>query len=621
MAQNSIFSAAQSSIKDVASPAVVSGFTPTPQSPDPTATAIKGLGVVATELGKASDASKTSELSGGLSDIDKALQSDVTAYQSSKRDLANVVQEQSKSGDLTDEDKDTLNSLHGTFNKATTARRNKLIRSGDLDTRLSSRVKAFISDNPHLASEARSLLAGYKGTGSLPPEIKGMLKGRENVAREMAELGYNADDPAETANYLAKKRADADAKSSALRTSTAINNAKYISEDVINVSMESVNDQFTSLFAGWKLRAPENKEAMLAELDVFEANILVGVNFNMANREKTSAANGSLLRFDAAEGDRVRKAVSEYIDIYRSVINNHGDQPFKAAERSVALLKNQAQLAAPELTALRVVVGDSTFDRMVGKWDELYGMTNPQFITYRDNLPPSQRVASDFLRQLGPDRAISNIIQGIGKGYGGLELSSLYGKGLVKHTAERNISLANDEFKGGKLDDQTRSFASNSLQVLLNTGDSSLDVTAWDKLLKASPSERKMLLKDTQLNAELKNEFSSLRKRSITSAARELRQIDNIKINTKTGRLELINERISVVPGKPELKPAYSNGLQLSEDLRTIRILNEYIALGDHPDFDKVANIPSLHLAADALTELQKAHKMSSTEVKDPDTK
>jgi len=615
--QNNIFSSAQASIKDEASTAIVSGFTPTPQTPDPTAAAISGLGAIAKEVGKSRDATKRSDLSKDLSEVDQNLQSDISSYEDSKQDLANIVQQQRTSADLTREDKDVLGSLQKNFENATTARRNKLINSGDLDTRLSAKVKAFISDNPHLASDARSLLAGYKGTGSLPPEIKGVLRAREETAFKMASIGLNSDDPVVTANYLAGEKAKRDAKISALRASTAINNAKYISEDVIGVAMESMNDQFNALFSEWKIAAPKDEKTMLAGLDAFEANIIRNVNLNMSDRERKSQERGELLRFDSQEGDRVRSAISGYIDIYRSVIKNHGAQPLHALEKMVGIIKNRAQLAAPELTALRVVVGDSTFDRMVGKWDEVYGFTGPQYLDYRRDLPPSQRVASDFLRQIGPDKAISNIIQGIGKGYSSLELSSLYGKGLVKHTASRNISLSNDMYKSGKLDDKTRSFASNSLQVLLNTGDSSLDVAAWDKMLAASPSEKQMLLKDPKMNSELKSEFASFRKRSLVDASRELVAIDNIKINTKTGRLELIQSDWAKMTGPKGERDSdsnpYSSRFQLADDARTVELLNDYIALGDHPDFDKVADVPSLHLAADALTELQRANKFAQS--------
>ena len=604
------FAAAQTSISEPTSPAIISGFTPTQQTVDPTAVAIKGLGGIAAVAGKVSDDIKTSELSKGMSDIDVALQSDVVSYQTSKQELAGVVDQQLGDKDLTDQDRDTLGSLHKNFEKATAARRNKLIRSGDLDTRLSTKVKAFISDNPHLASEARSLLAGYKGTGSLPPEIKGVLKGRESVAKEMTQIGLNPDDPVQTANYLAKKRADFDARSAALQATTAIGNAKYVSEDVINVAMESVNKQFDSLLAGWKLRSPENKDTMLAELDAFQANIMVGVNANMSSREDRARAKGEFLRFDAAEGDRVRKSVSGYIDIYRSIIKNHGDQPFNAAERMTALLKNKAQLAAPQITSLRAVYGDEGVNRVLTKWDTVYGMTNSQYIEYLDNLPPTQRASVNLLRSMSPDTAIANIIQGIGTGVGSADLSSLYGRGMVNHVSKRNLSFTTDMYKAGQLDDKTRSLATNSLQVLLNSGDSIADTRTWDQLLNAKPAEKQMLLNDPKINKELKNEFASFRRRSLTDAARSLEKIGNIRINTKTGRLELIQSKWPSGPGKKEAFP-YSSVFQLDNDAETVRLLNDYVALGDHPDFDKVADVPSLHLAADALIELQKANKLS----------
>lgn len=595
-----IFEQVQTSISDPQGGGIVSGFTPTPQTVDPTAALIEGLGNVAEVGGKVRDSYVLSKLSDSMAAVDTDLQSEVSDYMSTKKDLANVVKSQTVDQGLSEEDKSTLQSLQKDFQRATDAKRNKLISSGDLDTRLNSKVRSFISNNPHLSGEARSLLSGYKGTGDLPPEIKGMMEGREDLAKKMAAEGLNVDNPVQYADYIARERAVKDAQAASAIAAGAIANAKAVSGEIINTSMVSVEKQLDLTVKNWKLKPPINKEQVIADLNHLESKMLNGVNALMINRERSAKESGKLMAFDSTESDKIRDAVSGYIKIYKDMAEKYGDSPLELNKRMLGILQTKAQLSAPRVTALRAVYGDEGVNRILSRWDEVYGLNPAQYSVYLDKLPPSQRAATQLLRTMSPDTAISNIIESVSGGSTRSELVNIYGKELVDHVAKRNIALANEMHKEGKLDDNIRNVTTGSLEVMLNTDSLEGDMSAWDNLLESKPSEIGVMLRDPKINSALKNEFSSFLLSAKREAFRKIKDSDYIKVDENTGLFSLDTD-VTGIPGREETRIPVGHR---NDAVDAIENLNKLIKISNSKPFSKISTITSQELSMSLMDDL-----------------
>lgn len=594
-----IFEQVQTSVSDPQGGGIVSGFTPTPQTVDPTATLIKGLGDIAEVGGKARDSYLLSRLSDNMSAVDTNLQSELNDYESTKKDLAGIVKQQLTDTGLNEEDKVTLSGLQRDFQSATDAKRNKLISSGDLDTRLNTKVRSFISNNPHLASEARSLLSGYKGTGNLPPEIKGMLEGREDLAKKMASEGLNVDNPEQYADYVARERAIKDAQASSAIAAGAIANAKAVSGDIINASMKSVESQLDVVVKNWKLKPPLNKEQVIAELSSMEAKVISGVNTLMLGRETKARESGQFMSFDSTESDKIRNSVSGYIKIYKDMAEKYGDSPLELNKRMLGILQTKAQLSAPRVTALRAVYGDEGINRVLTRWDEIYGLNPAQYSVYLDKLPPSNRAATQLLRTMPPDTAISNIIEAVSGGSTSSELASIYGKELVDHVSKRNIALANEMNKEGKLDDSMRNVTIKSLEVLLNTDSQEDNMSAWDKLFDSKPSEVDILIRDPKINTELRNEFTSFLAIAKREAFNKIKDGDYLKVDDNTGLFSL-DTGVTGSTGRLSKIPADHR----KDANDAIDELNKLIKMSGSKLFSKVSTITPQELSTSLIDDL-----------------